>query len=148
MKFIPELFLQIDNEYLERVNSTKFLGIYIDSHLTWEDHIEQKYIRKLEILQKKLLGAITCSKYNTPTSPLFKQLNILKLKDLYDYKLKSLYMILSIKNCQIHFWTCITIMETVMSTEQGTSLIPIHLRQTRNLCDEVSYIRGLFYGNH
>ena len=100
MQFIPEMFLHIDNEHLERVNSTKFLGIHIDSHLTWQDHIEhcrsklssgiyinkskhflnknhlrilyyslihphltyglrlwgnalQKYIRKLEILQKK-----------------------------------------------------------------------------------------------
>ena len=40
MQFIPEMFLHIDNEHLERVNSTKFLVIHIDSHLTWEDHIE------------------------------------------------------------------------------------------------------------
>ena len=34
------LFLKIDNEKLEQVNFTKFLGVFIDSHLTWENHIE------------------------------------------------------------------------------------------------------------
>ena len=32
-------FLQIDNEHIERVQATKFLGIHIDEHLTWEHHI-------------------------------------------------------------------------------------------------------------
>ena len=34
------LFLQIDNEKLDQVNSTKFIGVIIDSHLTWEYHID------------------------------------------------------------------------------------------------------------
>ena len=34
------LFLQIDNEKLEQVNSTKFLKIFTKLHLTWENHIE------------------------------------------------------------------------------------------------------------
>ena len=125
------LFLKIDNEKLEQVNSTKFLGVFIDSHLTWENHIEhckskvssgiyalnmskhvlkqshlkilyyslihshltyglilwgnalQKYISKLERVQKKAIRAITRSKFNAPSSPVFRELNILKLRDLY-----------------------------------------------------------------
>ena len=66
----------------------------IHPHLTyglrlWGNAL-QKYIRKLEILQKKSVRAITCSKYNTPSSPLFKQLNILKLKDLYELQVEIL----------------------------------------------------------
>ena len=59
----------------------------IHPHLTYA---LQKYIRKLEILQKKAVRAITCSKYNTPSSPLFKQLNILKLKDSYELQVEIL----------------------------------------------------------
>ena len=34
-----EYFLHIDNTPLERVNTTKFLGVFIDEHFTWEHHI-------------------------------------------------------------------------------------------------------------
>ena len=34
------MFLHIDNEHLERVQATTFLGIHIDEHLTWEHHID------------------------------------------------------------------------------------------------------------
>ena len=30
----------LDNVSLERVNSTKFLGVIIDEHLTWKNHID------------------------------------------------------------------------------------------------------------
>ena len=124
--------LKIDSVPLERVNTTKFLGIYIDEHLTWESHIKycmkkissgtyainmskhvlsrshllllyyslvqpylqygivlwgnayQKHLVKLEIAQKKAIRAITGGKYNESTSPLFRSINILKLKDLLD----------------------------------------------------------------
>ena len=34
----PHIFF-IDVDQLERVNNTKFLGLFIDQHLTWEDRI-------------------------------------------------------------------------------------------------------------
>ena len=34
-----EIQLIIENEPLERVQMTKFLGVKIDEHLTWEHHI-------------------------------------------------------------------------------------------------------------
>ena len=59
----------------------------IHSHLTyglilWGNAL-QKYISKLERVQKKAIRAITRSKFNAPSSPLFRELNILKLRDLY-----------------------------------------------------------------
>ena len=106
-------------------------SVFIDSHLTWENHIEhckskvssgiyalnmskhvlkqshlkilyyslihshltyglilwgnalQKYISKLGRVQKKAIRAITRSKFNAPSSPILREVNILKLRDLY-----------------------------------------------------------------
>ena len=44
----------------------------------------QKHIKKLESVQKRAVRAIMGAKYNDPSTPLFKILNILKLKDLYE----------------------------------------------------------------
>ena len=43
----------------------------------------QKIISKLERVQKKAIRAITHSIFNTPSFPLFRELNILKLRDMY-----------------------------------------------------------------
>ena len=130
------MFLHIDNEHIERVQSTKFLGIHIDEHLIWEHHINhckkkvsqgvyainmskhilgqkhrkilyyspvhpyllygirlwgsalKRFIGKLEIAQKKAIRAMTGARYNDPSSPLFKRLSILKLKDLFEQQVK------------------------------------------------------------
>ena len=127
-----DLDLLIDDEKLERVHCTKFLGLFIDEHFIWDHHIEhckkkvsrgvyainmskhllsqrhlktlyyslihpyllygirvwgntyQKHVKKLETVQKRAVRAIMGAKYNDPSTPLFKILNILKLKDLYD----------------------------------------------------------------
>ena len=50
----------------------------------------QFYTNKLEILQKEAIKAITFSDYNTPTHPLFKELDILSFNDLFNYKVSSL----------------------------------------------------------
>ncbi len=128
----PDLSLRMENEILEQVSNTKFLGLYIDEQLTWSKHIEhckkkmssgiyainmsknilstnhlktlyysmvhpyitygimlwyntyKKHIHKLEVLQKKAIRSICRAKYNDPSSPLFKELGILKLRDLGD----------------------------------------------------------------
>ncbi len=126
------LFLHIENDHLERVQTTKFLGVFMDEHFTWEYHIDhckkkiskgiyainmskhvldktnlkilyyslvhpyllygirlwgnamQKHIGKLEIMQKKAIRAIVGAGYNAPSSPIFKELKIVKLKDLFE----------------------------------------------------------------
>ena len=50
----------------------------------------ERSMSKLYILQKKVIRAITFSDFNAHTAPLFKNLNILNLKDLFKYKTMSL----------------------------------------------------------
>ena len=54
---------------------------------------------RVELLQKRAVRFITNSKYNAHTEPLFKQLNLLKVKDIFEltalksfYKLKKNYL--------------------------------------------------------
>ena len=54
---------------------------------------------RVELLQKRAVRVITSSKYNAHTEPLFKQLNLLKVKDIFEvtalklfYKLKKNYL--------------------------------------------------------
>ena len=46
---------------------------------------------RLEKLQKRTVRIISCSKYNSHTDPLFKNLNLLKLKDLFELNVLKLY---------------------------------------------------------
>ena len=48
------------------------------------------YLSKLTVLQKKVIRAITLSDFNAHSTPLFKHLKILKVKDLYNQKIMSL----------------------------------------------------------
>ena len=50
----------------------------------------KKYLHKLVVLQKKAIRAITHSRYNESTSPLFKRLSILKLEDIHTLELGKL----------------------------------------------------------
>ena len=47
----------------------------------------KSHLHKLEVQQKKAIRVVTHSKYNEHTSPLFKNLNILKLKDIHEIEL-------------------------------------------------------------
>ena len=47
----------------------------------------QTYIRKLIILQKKCIRCVNGSKYNEHTYPIFRDLNILPVNDIYKYHL-------------------------------------------------------------
>jgi hypothetical protein len=76
---------------------TILLSLYhalFSSHLTyglpvWFNTLE-KHITSIELLQKKAIRAISNSDYHAHTSPIFKELGILKLKDQYDYQMASL----------------------------------------------------------
>ena len=46
---------------------------------------------RLEKMQKRAIRIISCSKYNSHTDPLFKNLNPLKLKDLFELNVLKLY---------------------------------------------------------
>ena len=45
-----------------------------------------RYLHPLEILQKRAVRLINCSPYLEHTQPIFKKLNLLKIKDLHTYK--------------------------------------------------------------
>ena len=125
------MYLVMDDDTLEQVQHTKFLGVFIDDKLLWDKHIEycmrkvtsgiygmnlakhllscnhlkliyyslvhpyliygnllwgntyKKYIKRLEVLQKRALRIITNSSYNEPSSPLFKRVKILKVSDIH-----------------------------------------------------------------
>ena len=122
--------LQMNGKVINKVDSTKFLGVHIDSRLTWNDHIfsltstiarnvgvisklkyilpqpilktlyqslivphlsycsiiwsgtSNKNLNRLFILQKRAIRHIAKADSHDHTSPLFRILNLLKLKDL------------------------------------------------------------------
>ncbi len=78
-------------------NQNVLLSLYctlFHSHLTYGLSVWGKsndgYLSKLYLLQKKILRAITFSDYNAHTAPIFKNLNVLKMQDLFNYKTLSL----------------------------------------------------------
>ncbi len=85
--------------YKIRYNCTKsvLLSLYFSlfhSHLSyglsiWGSSID-RYLSKLTILQKRIIRAITFSSFNAHTSHIFRDLNILKIKDLFNHKIGSL----------------------------------------------------------
>ncbi len=138
MVFDNNLNLILDNQKLQNVDSTKFLGIIIDKHLNWTEHIKhikvkmargtyainslkfiipikllkviyhsiihsyltygillwgsatQTKLKPLETAQKRAIRSIGKLKYNDPSLPMFKQLEIIKLTEIYKTQLNSL----------------------------------------------------------
>ena len=85
--------------YKIRYDCTKsvLLSLYFSlfhSHLSYGLSIwgtsNDAYLSKLALLQKKIVRAITFSDFYAHTSPLFKSLNILKIKDFSNHKIGSL----------------------------------------------------------
>ena len=133
--------LNLENQIIQKVNSAKFLGIFIDDELKWSVHINhvlkrvssgsyalhsvkrflsrdnmktlyyslihshlsygtlfwgsafQYRLHQLEVIQKKSVRNICNATYNAHTGPLFKQLRIPKLVDIYNSQLcKLMYL--------------------------------------------------------
>jgi hypothetical protein len=79
---IISLDLKIDNNLIERVTSTKFLGVILNENLSWNSHILllvnklNKSIGILRALQHKLPINILYSLYNTLVYPYLQYSNI------------------------------------------------------------------------
>ena len=132
-----ELTLRLNNNDIQSVTEFNFLGLYLNSKLNWDTHINVigkkisravGIIKKLQLLlpktilislynalvlprinycllswglgsaaesiflqQKKAMRAISFSSHNAHTEPLFKIYNILKLKDISNYRLLTFY---------------------------------------------------------
>ena len=78
-------------------NQQVLLSLYhaiFNSHMTfglpiWGNTTEN-YLQRIFVLQEKAIRAISFSVFNDHSAPIFKNLNILKLKDQYNYQLASL----------------------------------------------------------
>ena len=73
----------LSSEHLHILYYSLIHPYLIYGNLVW-GNTYQKYLHRLEILQKKAIRIMTKSAYNEHTSPLFKEAKILKLKDLHD----------------------------------------------------------------
>ena len=131
--------VKINSKPIECKQSIKFLGVIIDQHLTWKDHINtiaskisrsigviskaryfisqtsllQLYyslvypylyygnvvwgstyktrLKRLLILQKRIIRIITNSPFDAHTTPLFKKLSLLKIDDIHSLQI-ALFM--------------------------------------------------------
>ena len=163
-KISREKDIIINGSVISEVASTKFLGVIIDSHLTWKPHIDyvskkiaknigiiikarkifdkdtlltlyysfifpyfnycihlwgstfQSYLRKLELLHKRVIRIIAGVNRREHSRPLFNDLRILTLNDLYAYNIGLLMykyhhgwlptvLDLFIKNRDVHNYT-------------------------------------------
>ena len=68
----------------------------IQPHLNFSILLWGKNTKRILKLQKWAVRAITCSKYNAHTDPLFKKLNLLKITDIY--KITALKFYYKFKN--------------------------------------------------
>ena len=137
--------LQINETNIEFVDNFIFLGLSINKHLHWKNHVIHvsnkiartigmintlkkilpltilrtlynclvlphlnygilawgRHTTQLDKIHKKAIRILTGSKYNAHTEPLFKQLNLLKISDIY-YKLinNKLPLYFNTFNCQ------------------------------------------------
>lgn len=123
--------IKINNQDVEFVNSTKFIGVILDEKLTWEKHIlmikskiakgmgilckakktfhistlttlyysiiyphltycievwgnsAKVYLNSLFVMQKKIIRIIKSAGYTAHTDPIFSELKLLRLSDIY-----------------------------------------------------------------
>jgi hypothetical protein len=161
--------LMLDSYTLERVNSIKFLGVYIDEKLTWSFHINHvcskiarglgilgrlrhifpltilstlyysliypyicyccilwggaysNVLNAVVILQNKAIRLLTNSPYRSSASPLYGQLKMLKVSDVYKnqvllfmhgvkntYLPRTCYSFFTVSPSSTHYTRCIS----------------------------------------
>ena len=87
---------------------------------------------RIEKTQKKAIRIITCSRYNEHTEPLFKALNLLKIKDLFELNLLKFYY--KLKNNHLPFYFSSFIVETMNDIHhydtRSSGLIPANVTRT------------------
>ena len=93
---------------------------YLDYGITLWGSTHNSYIKTLFVKQKKAIRIITGAKYNEHTTPLFKELKLLKLNDIHDFKV-SKYMYSLINR---------TLPEPISTLITSNSMI--HTHNTRN----------------
>ena len=142
--------LHINNYQIEKVSEFNFLGITIDEHLSWNNHIQKisnkisrnigclyrlknflpiftlkllysslilPYLQygillwgykcnRIFKLQKRAVRAISRSKYNAHTEPIFKNLELLKVEDILNINLLKFKFKL-VNNTLPHYFTSI-----------------------------------------
>jgi hypothetical protein len=69
--------ISIDNQYLQQVTSSKFLGVTVDEHLTWKTHINN-----IKIKVSRAAGILTKLKHILPKRTLITIYNSLVLSHL------------------------------------------------------------------
>lgn len=70
-------------KYVLKTLYTTLLQPYMDYGILLWGATNQCHLNKLNVIQKKAIRTITNSNYNEHTAPLFKDLNLLRLNDLY-----------------------------------------------------------------
>lgn len=63
----PDFKIQIDNKHIEKVNTTKFLGVLIDNNLTWKAHTSHitKIVSKYNGIIRKVRPFLTSKSLHT-----------------------------------------------------------------------------------
>ena len=134
-KIVEHLDLHVNNNAIEKVDNFNFLGLHLNTRLTWHTHVSEiskkisravGIIKKMQwifpteillaiynalvlphinycilswgadsntifILQKKAVRAIASAGYNAHTEPFCKLYNLLKIEDIYKFRLLVLY---------------------------------------------------------
>ena len=169
--------IKINNMNIEHVDNFKFLGIMIDSKLTWSNHknyvgnklsricgvmarLKQyvpMYILKtiynslflshvnygistwgfkldtrISKLQKRAVRAITNSKYNCHTTPLFKQLDLLKANDIFKLSCFKLLYKYENDNLPIYFNGMFVTHQNMPERTRRTTRLPQRFRDVGN----------------
>ena len=113
----PEtICIKIEKFPVKQTCYAKFLGVLLNENLSWKYHLTElskklafspflqygilvwgltyeTHINPVFLLQKRVIRAIASEHFTSPTTPLFSDLKILKLRDLFQLKLLLLYTI-------------------------------------------------------